>query len=138
MAAQKNRVELKSSARSPMPGAHKVGLADPNEQIQISIFLRRGSDPSQFPSLDDLGMRPPHERVHLSRQDFARIHGAKSSDLAVVRSFASNYGLRVVSEEPARRTVTLSGTVAAFSKAFEAEIANYQSGSVSYAAASGL
>ena len=132
MSARRNRVELKSSQRAPLPGARNIGPADAIEQIQVTLFLRRGSQPGEFPSLAELGKRPPRERVHLSRQEFAAKHGARSSDLELVRKFAAEYGLRVVHEEPARRTVILSGTVAAFSKAFEVELARYQTDSVSY------
>jgi kumamolisin len=132
MSPQKIRVELKSSARLPMRGASKIGPADPQEQIQVTLFLRRGSAPGEFPSLDELGRRPPRERVHLSRQEFANKHGARESDLALIRSFASEFGLSVVREEPARRSVILSGTVAAFSRAFETELSRYQCESLTY------
>jgi len=132
MPAQQNRIELKSSARAPMHGARKIGPADPNEQIQVTLFLRRGSAPADFPSLDELGKRPPRQRVHLSREDFAARHGSSSQDLAAIRSFAADFGLRVVREEPARRSVILAGTVAAFSKAFETELSRFQHESGTY------
>jgi kumamolisin len=132
MSTQKNRVELKSSLRAPMPGARKVGPADAAEQIQLTLFLRRGSAPTEFPSVAELGKRPPRERVHLTRQEFAAKHGARASDCALIRKFAAEYGLSVVSEEPARRSMILSGTVAAFSKAFEADVARYETDAISY------
>src|SRR5579863_9949291 len=43
MAMQENRVELKNSVRAPMRGASIIGPADPNEEIQVTVTLRRGS-----------------------------------------------------------------------------------------------
>ncbi|HKS83707.1 MAG TPA: S53 family peptidase [Candidatus Acidoferrales bacterium] len=132
MSPQKKRVELKSSARMPMQGASKIGPADLNEQIQVTLFLRRGSAPGEFPSLDEMGGRPPLERVHLTRQESAQKYGARESDIALIRSFASEFGLRVAHEEPGRRSVILSGTVAAFCKAFETELSRFRCDSITY------
>ena len=43
MAKQENCVELKSSARKEMPGARKIGPADPNERIEVTVVLDRKS-----------------------------------------------------------------------------------------------
>jgi len=69
MEKQQNRVELKSSARTEMPGARKIGPADPNERITVTVVLRRGSAPSAFPSVERLGATAPMERHHLSREN---------------------------------------------------------------------
>ncbi len=132
MPSQKNRVELRASARAPMHGARKIGPADPNEVIPVTLFLRRGSDPSEFPSLDELGSRLPGDRVHLSCEEFAAKHGARSADIAQVRSFAAEFGLTIVREDPARRSVLLAGTVAAFSQAFDVELSRYEHPSGAY------
>jgi kumamolisin len=55
------------------------------------------------------------EIPHLSKEEFAREHGADPSDFAKVRTFAEAHGLKVLQEHAARRTVILSGTVAQFS-----------------------
>jgi kumamolisin len=132
MPIRQNRIELKSSERAPMPGARKIGPADSSEEIQVTLFLRRGSDPAEFPPLEELGKRLPRERVHLSREDFAARHGAQAEDLARIRSFAADFGLRVVREEPGRRSVILGGTVGAFSKAFEVELSRFEHPSGAY------
>jgi kumamolisin len=126
MAKQENRVELKNSSRAELPGARKMGPADPNEQIEVTVILRRGSQPSAFPSMDRLGSTAPKDRENLSREDFAAQHGARAEDFAKIRAFAQEYGLQVVSESPARRSVFLSGTVGAFSKAFSVQLSRYQ------------
>lgn len=120
------RVELKGSARQPLPGGQDVGPADPNQQIEISIYLRRGSASRDFPSIERLGSQPPQERKYLTREQFARAHGAAEADVEKVRKFATEYGLKVVSENRATRTVKLSGTVQAFNQAFGANLRQYR------------
>ncbi len=104
----------------------KLGPADPNERITVTIVLRRGSAPSAFPSVEQLGATAPMERHHLSREEFAARHGASADDISKVRAFAKQYGLQVVEESPERRSVFLSGTVEAFSKAFSVQLNRYQ------------
>ena len=126
MAKQENRVELKASSRAEFPGARKIGPADPNERIEVTVFLRRGSPPSAFPSLDRLGATAPKDREYLSCEAFEAKHGARTEDIAKIRAFAAEYGLQVVSESSARRSVFLGGTVGAFSKAFSVQLSRYQ------------
>src|SRR5580658_1913283 len=126
MEKQQSRVELKSSARTEMPGARKIGPADPKERITVTVVLRRGSAPSAFPSVERLGATAPMERHHLSREEFAARHGASPDDISKVRAFAKQYGLQVVEQSPERRSVFLAGTVEAFSKAFSVQLNRYQ------------
>jgi kumamolisin len=138
MEKQQNRVELKSSARTEMPGARKIGPADPNEQITVTVVLRRGSAPSAFPSVERLGATAPMERHHLSREEFAAQHGASADDISKVRAFAKQYGLQVVEESPERRSVFLSGTVEAFSKAFSVQLNRFQHAKGTYRCRTGM
>src|SRR5580698_7359987 len=114
MAIRQDRVELKGSARPQMPFAQDVGPADPNQQIEVTVLLRRGSRPEDFPSLATLGATPPRQRKYLTREEFARTHGASPADIAKIRTFAADYGFHVVSEHRASRTIELRGTIAAF------------------------
>lgn len=125
MPRQNERVELKGSARKEWPGARKVGPADPNERVQVTVFLRRGEGKA-FPDVDRLGKQAVERRSYLLREQFAAAHGARAEDLAAVRNFAAQYGVDVVDESPARRTVLLAGTVQAFTDAFEASLARWQ------------
>lgn len=132
MAKREARVELKGSTRAAVPGSQDVGPADPKHQIEVSVLLRRGSKPSKFPSVAKIGSTPLSKRKYLSREEFARLHGASAGDLEKIRAFAERYGLTVVSENPATRTVKLAGTVESFNSAFEADLRHYQHSSGSY------
>jgi kumamolisin len=132
MAKRQDRVELKGSARAAWPEGQDVGVADPNEQIEVTVFLRRGSKPGEFPPAERMGARLPRERKYLTREEFARLHGAAAADLEKVRAFAAQYGLKVVSEDRASRMVKLGGTVQAFSEAFGASLRRYEHSSGTY------
>jgi kumamolisin len=132
MATRQGRVELKGSTRAALPGGQDVGPADPNQQIEVSVLLRRGSKQGEFPSAAQMGARLPRERKYLTREEFARLHGASSADLEKIRTFAAEYKLKVVSEDRASRTVKLSGTVQAFNEAFGVALRRYEQSSRSY------
>ncbi len=117
MPAEEKRVILPGSARTVMPGARKVGPADPHERIEVTVFLRRGSSPKKL---------PPPQSKRLSRAQFAALHGARPADIKKVRAFAKKYGLKVVQESRPRRSVILSGTVEAFTRAFDVELNRYE------------
>ena len=114
------KILLKGSERTAVPGARVLAPAHPAERLEVSVLVRRRalqamqSRVAAFAS----GKRPEP----LSREAFAREHGADPSDLARVRSFAESQGLAVVLEHPARRTVVLSGTVAQFTAAFGVQL----------------
>jgi kumamolisin len=122
------KIELQSSERAPIPGSHRVGPADANEMIEVSVFLRRRSKASgNFPRMEELGRMPIRERQYLTHDEFRSKHGARSEDFAQIRSFAEAHGLRVETESVPRRSVVLAGTVSAFSRAFDVELARYSS-----------
>lgn len=121
-----NHVELKNSARKPMPGAQLIGPSDPNETVQVTITLRRGSQPAAFAAAQQMGTRPVRERKHLTRAEFAAAHGTQMADLEKIRTFASQHDLQVVSESRGRRTVILTGTVKSVSEAFSVVLKTYE------------
>ncbi len=135
MANSQNRVELKGSTRAALPGGKDVGPADPQEQIEVTVLLRRGSAPGQFPSaaqIAETAAQLPRQRKYLTREEFAQAHGASAADLEKIRAFAEQYHLQIASEDRASRSVKLGGTVEAFSEAFGANLRRYQHPSGAY------
>ena len=132
MAKRQDRVELKGSTRGALPGVQDTGPADPNQQIEVSVLLRRGSKPSKYPSPEKMGARLPTKRKYLTREEFASLHGAAPTDIEKVRAFAAQYGLSIVNEDPASRMVKLSGTVQAFNTAFGTDLRHCQHSSGTY------
>lgn len=128
MNAGQKRVKLEGSTRKPMRDAEIMGEA-PSGEFQVTVTVRRKS---ALPPLTDGGTRKPNERTYMTRQEHAEKHGADASDIAKVEAFAKENGLRVTNSNAAQRTVTLSGTAAAFEKAFGIALKLYKCGDISY------
>ncbi len=122
MLKRQERVQLKGSARLAVPGAQDTGPADPNQQIEVSVILRRGSKPGKSPAANQAIAGPLNKRKYLTREQFAKLHGASTADINKIRAFAKEYGLSVLSEDRASRTVKLTGSVQTFNAAFGAEL----------------
>jgi kumamolisin len=123
----KNKIPIPGSERSALLGARVVGPADPNERIMVTVLVRRRSSSKGLASMiEEMGTLKPHERKHLSREEFAASHGADPGDLKKVEEFAHSYGINVVESNVAQRRIVLSGTVAAIGTAFGVYLANYE------------
>ncbi len=127
MSTPKKRVSILGSEREPFHGARIVGPVDPNERILVTILVRRRPTSAGITTMvNEMGARPPLERRHLSREEFAAAHGADPADLEKVEEFAHEHGLDVVEVNAAQRRLVVSGTVAAFSAAFGVSLATYE------------
>jgi kumamolisin len=118
---------LANSEHRPRRGAATAGPADPDEQITVSVVVRRRADAPPLPSHEHWMKTPPGQRRFLSRAEFAARFGAESADLDRVADFGRASGLTVVESSAAKRTVVLSGTVAQMSSAFAVELNIYAS-----------
>src|SRR5690349_13312490 len=113
MAAE--RFVLAGSERAPAAGARDIGTPSPTDIIQVTLVLRR---PRPLP--------PPGQGAAISRGEFAREYGADPADIARVEDFARQFDLTVAGVYPARRSVVLTGSVAAMNNAFGTEMRLYQ------------
>ncbi len=118
------RVEVPGSEREFDPRHARIGDADGEEQIEVTVYLRPSAS---LDWIDQEAGRPRAARPTLSREELAREYGAGDRDIGAVRSFADEYGLQVASVDQGRRTISLRGTVAAVARAFGArELAVFQ------------
>jgi kumamolisin len=116
---------LKGSERAPMAGARELRPADPTQEIDVTVRLR--SRAGKGPIVDPVVFTQPiGKRKILSRREFEQRHGADPSSIEKVEAFAKEYGLTVKEKSAARRTVILSGTVAAMNRAFGVELKEYE------------
>ena len=114
-------IPLKGSERAPLPGAQRVKPADPNERLEVTVLVRRRARQEFAARVDEIASGRAPDRF-LSRDEFAKRHGADPADFAAVRAFAAAHGLAVEQEDAARRTVVLSGKVAQFNAAFSIQL----------------
>jgi kumamolisin len=112
---------LTGSERAPMRGARAISAASPHERLEVTIVVRR---PPSSDLQDHLAHAAPGH--FLSREEFARAHGADTADFDAITQFAHDHHLTVVETHPARRSITLSGAVADFNRAFNTELQNYE------------
>jgi len=130
------KVTLKGSERTAMPGAQVLAPADPKERLEVSMIVRRGARPALQTRVAKLAAGN-RSVGFMSREEFAKEHGADPADLAKVRKFAAAYGLIVAQEHAARRTVVLSGTVEQFSAAFSVQLQQMKASGGTYRGRSG-
>ncbi len=118
-----SKTPLHGSMRHIMAGARRLGRAQPDERLDVSIILH--------PAGDEVATRvarmargetvPP-----MSREAFAAACGPKAEDVAAVHEFAAAHHLAVVATHLARRTIILAGTVQQFEMAFGVELDAYE------------
>jgi kumamolisin len=120
--ASERYVALPGSGREPMSGATKTGSCNPNEQVQVTVVLRRRPSSEKLPSPAELAARG--ER--LTRKEYEARYGADPKDIKRVEKFAQAHGLTASQVNAGATTVVLSGTAEAFGRAFHVELAYYQ------------
>jgi kumamolisin len=125
MSTPKNRLPVAGSERAPLEGAREIGPANPNENVDVTIRLRSRAGKKPIVSAD-VFTKPVPQRAILSRKEFEQRHGADPDSIARVEAFAREHGLVVKEKSPERRTVILSGTVAAMNEAFGVELKEYE------------
>jgi kumamolisin len=122
------KVRLAGSTRHKLPNAEVVGEV-PSAEFRVTVTLRRRNE---LPSLEAQSRQKPADRTYMTREEHAAKHGADPADIAKVEAFAKENGLRVTDTNAAQRSITLSGTAPAYSKAFGVELKMYKAGDVAY------
>src|ERR1700743_543093 len=106
--AQSQLVPIPGSEKNALRGAKRIGPANADEQLEVTIRVRRKSP---LPPAD-LQFRPlPARRAYLAHAQLEAAHGADLADMARVEAFARQQGLGIVDSNAGRRSVKLSGTV---------------------------
>jgi len=144
MANYAEHIPLKGSERVVVSGAKAIGAANPDETLQVTVLLRSRAQAEdaraktnmatakEKAAVESLLKQRAAERQHLTREQFLTQRGALEEDILKVEEFAHEYGLSIADTNLAKGSVTLSGTVANFSKAFNVELVNYEHPGGSY------
>ena len=127
--AQSHLVSIPGSERQPLRGAKRVGPAKADEQLEVTVRLRRKSP---LPAADLQSRQIPARRTYLAHAQLESAHGADPAEVAEVEAFARQHGLTVVDSSAGRRSIKLSGTVAQFSKAFDVTLEQWEHGGIHY------
>lgn len=119
------RAILPGSAPPGGGGWLRRGPSRPDAEVGVTLYLRE--DPSG-PSLEErvaLGRGSGHPGRHLTYSQLARAHGPAAGDLAAVRRFAGDSGLRVGPVNAAACSVELSGRIGDLNRAFGVELCDH-------------
>jgi kumamolisin len=116
-----------SKPRHP-PGARRLRSKPAGDEIiSVTLVLRPASPTSsRQQAIRTLAGQSPRQRKHLEPKEFVKRHGARQKDLALIAKFAKKNGLHVIEADRASRSVILSGTLQAFSNAFQVEFAMHR------------
>ncbi len=125
MPNEKQDYALEGSERAPLKGAREIGPADPKEMVDVTIRLRSKAGKKPIVNPEEY-RKPVRQRKVLSRKEFEEKHGADAESMAQVEKFARDHKLLVKEKSAARRTVVLSGTVAAVDEAFGVQLKTYE------------
>jgi kumamolisin len=108
--SSQQRVVLPGSEKSPLSAATGEKPVRPASVITVSVVVRRIS-PLNAKRLG---------KDRLTRAQYRQQHGADPAAIKLVRTFAKEFGLTVDKDtpKPERRTIKLTGNVAAMEKAF--------------------
>ena len=126
MSSKETHTPISGSERQVVAEARAVGKPHAQETLEVTVLVRRCDSDHAVPSLDDLGSLLPHERKHLSHQEFESMRGADPKDMARVKAFAKENGLHVIQSNRAHRTIKLSGTIESVSTAFKVDLVHYE------------
>jgi kumamolisin len=120
-----HKVTLPGSDRPTPAVASFSGVSDPDEQVTLTITVRRRAPIPENPS------------KQFTRDEFAEQFGSDPADLRKVSDYAISQGLVVIEADPARRLVVVKGSLAQTSRAFGAETAVYEEAGRRFRARSG-
>lgn len=116
------RVPVPGSERAPLPGSRPVRPVDPNETIEVSVYL----------SAPNRGAAAPPPGTRMTREEYAATYSADPQALEKIEAFAQQHHLTVVESDPVRRRVVLAGPVSAMRAAFGVELHHYEHPGGSY------
>lgn len=108
--------------RKLLPPARRIRAAPDPRPATVTLVVRsRGSEEEWRKLVEELTSGRPQDRRYLTRAEFLRKWGASPRDIKAVREFAAKQRLKVVSADPFRRCVVVSGTLLQHSRAFAVE-----------------
>lgn len=114
------RVALAGSTLSREGEEHWVSAADPDQQIVVTIIVRRRA------SAANLGEELLAGTAHLVSREAAAEIGADPQDMAAVRAFVDANGFRILNENAAARTIRIEGAIQQVDHAFGVQMAWFE------------
>ncbi|MBV8865325.1 MAG: S53 family peptidase [Acidobacteriaceae bacterium] len=117
-----SHIQLPGSERQHPRNSAQAGALAADENIQITLILRRKNEAPLEPSLDH----------HLSHDELAEIYGAALDDQDAVQAFAAEHELSVVDVRPGSRSIKIGGPLEKLAGLFGADVRFSQVGEKKY------
>jgi kumamolisin len=111
-------MEFAASHRSPLSDLEHLGEADPQEQISVTLYLRRRAP---LPEAVSAG------RARMTLDELQEQYGADPADVDLVTAVLANAGITVVKVDAGARRVLTAGPLSAYSEAFGASVSMVRS-----------
>jgi kumamolisin len=127
-----SHVAVPKTERIPVAGYVRAGKPDPDERVEVSVYVRRDPHGHALPAIDHVGAELPLSRMHLGRAQLDAIFGAAHADLEKVAAFARAQRLDVLDQSPRQRRVLVAGRIADLEVAFGVELHLYRHARGSY------
>lgn len=118
-------VPLEGSNRNPPIRTRPTGPADPDEQVELTLCLRRRPSGLSLPALPCFSLCHPSRRQYLAIDQIAARFGAAPEDATIVQNAIAAAGFEVVETNLARRIVRVRGPAVVLGRYFGTELAAY-------------
>lgn len=115
-----SHILLKGSWRELRPGAQVLGVADPDEWLELTIKLRRKKALPEPGSGGGAKGVTAHSRADLQAQ-----YGADPADIEKVRTVLTELGMKILKEDVATCTVRAGGVAAVVESIFQVRLFHY-------------
>ncbi len=137
-----NYVEIPGSFRDPPIGDQAIAAvrhSHPAEPIEVCVYLKAPDDDSfaETGTDDDRDSRRPLYADSAFSQNDSQNAAEIADGMAKIERFATQSGLSVVKQDPARRLVKLVGTVDKMEAAFRTKLQYYHDGKTAFRARAG-
>jgi kumamolisin len=116
------KVTLLGSDRTPMPGARRVGAADPSREITVTVYVRPNPAAAPSPVLEEYALAMPGQRREFRDAEIEAMYGANPTDMQAVEAFAAAHNLEVLNRSLSMRSVHLRGTIGDVARAFSVDL----------------
>lgn len=113
-------IEIQGSTRALPRDAQRLGASDGNQRIGVSVYLKPKGEEGMLDGEADHETRRARLAAHRER--------THRHDLDAIASWATEHGLLVAEEAPARRFVRLEGKVSQFEAALGTELHEVEHG----------
>ncbi len=118
-------VPVPSSEREAWPGAKRLGPVDPDEEIEVTVWLRpcKGGE-IDLVQAQAIGQILPRRRAYTARDALRRKTAAGPADIELLRAYLEHHHVAVV--QTAWRCVVARGTAGTLSRALGTDLEKWE------------